>query len=133
MGLKQGGGVRIRGAVREPFLDIAGTRAELEDFGRHLSADGDGLDLDVDYDPAPYDHVVARVELTVTSGPALVSVSPDHRVVHFTGGRAALDDVASAFVDFPADVPVGYTVHVEYYPDHYFLHPDAVPIVIQLS
>ena len=84
-------------------------------------------------DPAPYDGLLERVIVEITSG--LVKIQVNARDLIFSGGLEAMSVLGQNFEYF-GNVPLderqvkGYHMHIEYYPQHFFLSPDAVPMVV---
>jgi hypothetical protein len=88
----------------------------------------------VGIDPNPFDRLLGRVIVRFTSGLVKIQVRNGRDLV-FSGGAEALSVLAENlrnFGELPVDIrgAKGYHIHIEYYPDDFFLSPDAVPLVV---
>ncbi len=119
-------------------VEIEGTVKELQELSRQLKDCSQVCELTL-ATPAECDErglrYLSRIALTVSSGPLAISVSD--RTLFIAGEKGKLY-LLSQNVDWLFDAknrenPVGPRghVHVEYYPGHFFLSKDALPLIFE--
>ena len=119
--------------------EIAGTPGTLRDLAQGIRARGRGGVLRLremkDASPAPYEGFLKELAVVVGTGPVRIYREQERLVV--AGLPDSLDAVAELIEDLAGqgygDGPVPNHVHVEYWPDHPFLHPDAEPLVVSVT
>ncbi|MGW6443814.1 Imm32 family immunity protein [Lentzea sp. NPDC055074] len=80
------------------------------------------------HDPAPYDTALAGLTVRRSNGLVRVLVSDQELVVE--GGAESLAVLADSLRG-PVDLVNGrYHVHIEYFPDHFYLAEDSHPLVV---
>jgi len=77
--------------------------------------------------------ITARaIRIVIAAGPGMsVKWSGDELVL--TGDRAALDIFASNIRNLGHGRIGGSHIHIEYFPGHFYLHDDSVPVVVQAT
>lgn len=124
--------LQIRSAGRE--VDVSGSAADLRDLANFLRSIGGGvLRADAPADPSPYEHSSSRVEVVVddTSELLLTSLDEDRQALRLIGPNWALELLADNVADQASD-PAGH-LHVEWFPDHFYLAPGSVSLVVSVN
>ena len=120
-------------------VEIEGTADELQDLSATMKQCSNVCDVLLGA-PAEFDERGLRylmtIEFTVRPGPLVVSVLD--RMLLIAGAREKLD-LLSENVDSLLDPDneegsgdSGGHIHVEYYPGHFFLSEDALPLIFEL-
>jgi hypothetical protein len=118
-------------------VEIEGSTQDLRELSRKVRRCSDLCEIAVSA-PADYDNrglrYVKRLVLTVGSGP--LSITASDQQVSFSGSKDKLDLLAEnidSLVD-PNNVENAQKtrdhLHVEFYPGHFFLSEDALPLIL---
>jgi len=123
----------------EGEVELAGTVPGLQDFADILRSEKPAiictLTIPEDTSPKPYDSFLYEIQIRRTGD--LLDIYAEDGALVLAGSAKSLDILASN-VDFlreNAEIPTQIThhIHVEYYPDHFFLVPSALPMVISIE
>lgn len=113
---------------------LSGTPDELLALAGLLREGAGDLALPPVADPAPYDR--ALVEFRVRHrATGKVRVRVDGGTLEIGGAPEYLAVLADNIADFAADPDAGprHHLHVEHFPDHFYLAEDSAPLVVGLS
>ncbi|MGW9350502.1 Imm32 family immunity protein [Nocardiopsis flavescens] len=113
---------------------LSGTPGELLALAGLLREGGGDLALPPVADPAPYDRALAevrvrhratgKVRIRVDGGPLVIGGAPEYLAV-----------LAENVAGFAADPDAGprHHLHVEHFPDHFYMAGDSAPLVVGFS
>lgn len=115
--------LELSGSVRDLALVSEEVQALLkEPLRQEITFEAETL-----YDPLPYSEILSELIIRKSLEPASVRLSDSSLLV--SGPNEALDAFAT-FLDFEPDSAPGLHSHYEYYPEHPFLDPHSLPLVI---
>ncbi|GGN06293.1 hypothetical protein GCM10011609_52240 [Lentzea pudingi] len=115
-------------AAKTNECEIAGSTTCFERIADLIDS-GTGRIAAAVHDPAPYDAAPAKLTVRRTEGLVRVLVSDDEVVIE--GGAESLAVLADSLRG-PVDLVNGsYHVHIEYFPDHFYLAEDSHPLVVR--
>jgi hypothetical protein len=127
-------GVRARYARRSGFA-VSGDRIALNGLARILrgdaSADAAEVLLQPGSEAAPYEEFMSKLVVRHDSG--RVSVTKKLDEVLITGSPQHLRLLAENIEALADDAEGDRHLHVEYYPDHFYLDQSSEPLVIELE
>lgn len=119
--------------TKQGGCEITASPAELRAIAKvisHLASSSHGSDSfagDVSLSPKPYDRLLSRLTISVTSGPVCVAVDGD--TLSIGAGPEFLIPFAS-FFDFDDKTPSGHHHHHEYFEGNSYISPNSTPLVI---
>ena len=82
-------------------------------------------------DPAPYETCLEALEVQVIEGKVVIDVVCQELVVR--GGAEHLAVLGEVLRDLADEPDLGYHVHIDYFPDHYYLAEESWPLVAQVT
>lgn len=115
-------------------MELRGSGPEFQGFAAGLRSGREvSVCLDEAPDPSPYDRSLSRVLIRSGSGKVEVALMDDGQSLLICGGAEFMAVMAANFDVFAVDGVRGEHVHIEYFPDHYYLAEDADPLVLALA
>lgn len=124
-------GLRCRGSLTSG-LEIAGSQDALMQLADWIAAGGGALSFEKpETTPAPYERWLTGLTVTASQHP-LVKIGTDDDTVSVVGGRTGLATLAENIRIFAGDAgsPDNH-LHIDYYPGHFFLAEESVPLVVR--
>ena len=91
------------------------------------------LQLDGVDDPWPYDHSLDRIEVVVGPERLTITSLDDRRVLRFSGTADRLAILAANMRDLASTGSAGDHLHIEWFPEHYYLSEDSEALVISFA
>ena len=123
-------GLRCRRSLRSG-LEIAGSRDALKQLASWIAAGGGSLSFDKpETSPAPYERWLDRLAVTASQH-SLVTIGIQDDTVRVVGDQTGLATLAENIRIFAGDAgsPDDH-LHIDYYPGHFFLAEESVPLVV---
>ena len=125
--------VRWRYAARSGF-EVSGDRAALkilaEVLRRHESGDTSEVALETGFDVASYEESMRGLVVRHDNGRVCIVKDSDKVVIN--GSPHHLRLLAENIEAVADDGEVDQHLHIEYYPDHFFLDERSEPLVVEL-
>ena len=124
--------LQIRCAGQE--VEVSGSPADLRDLADFIRlGDGGVLRMEAAADPSPYTHAASKVEVVIDDNSEwlLTSLDDDSQTLRLVGPRRSLELLADNVAD-QANDPYGH-LHIEWFPDHFYLAPDSLSLVVSLQ
>ena len=117
-------------------IELRGGVGALRRFAELLSADVPSYVLALDTSQtariAPYDHLLTAIHIMHNAG--LVCISRSGSVLEIAGSRQKVKVLSDNLTRFADSVESGTGrethLHIEYFPDHYYLAASSLPIVV---
>ena len=115
--------------------EIAGSRSGLKELVDFLEAGTGKIATDIpDEDASPYEMYLTGIEVRlVPDRRVTLSVDPARGVLDIAGSQAFLDVMASSIRGLSQSGRSDQHLHVDYFPDHFYLEPSEASLVIYLS
>lgn len=115
--------------------EISGAVSELRTVAEaitHLAATGGSVSIPTSTmtDARPYDRLLHRLVLHVTTGPVCARVAGDQ--LDLSAGADFLDTLSSFFI-FDEGTPVGHHHHHEYWEGNAYVSSESTPLVISVT
>jgi len=115
-------------------MELRGSSSQFKELAARLRS---GKEISVSLDdvpaPSPYDRSLSRVVIRGGSGKVVISLMDDGQSLLICGGGEFMAVLATNVDGFAEDGVRGEHVHIEYFPDHYYLAQDAEPLVLALA
>jgi hypothetical protein len=131
---------RITGLYTEAGdVELRGNVGALQHLARVLSADASphvlALDTSRNENIVPYDHFLTAIR--ITHGVGLVCISRSESVLEIVGSRERLQILSENLTWLSNSTESGTEgknhLHIEYFPDHYYLAACSLPIVVTIE
>jgi hypothetical protein len=114
-------------------LAISASRAALAWVAGLVEAGAGEVAADGLADAAPYEVCLTRLRIrTVPAGGVVLSVSAEAREVLVEGEAEGLRVLGENLRALAAEADYGDHLHIEYFPEHFYLDESSVPAVVQL-
>ena len=124
--------MRARRAEITREMDLCGTAGELTKLAEILQSDGGSVSLSSYGDPSPYDFMLKRLEVTLTSGAIVIRCLTDSGVLQIRGGAAQFELLALNVQDYADEGDSMSHLHIDYFPGHDYLAESSESLVIAL-
>jgi hypothetical protein len=123
-------GLRCRGSLPSG-LEIAGSQDALKQLANWIDAGAGALSFEKpETSPAPYERWLARLTVAASQHP-LVKIGIEDDTVCVVGGQTGLATLAENIRIFADDAgSPDEHLHIDYYPGHFFLAEESVPLVV---
>lgn len=123
--------IRYSDSARE--LEIAANKEELLDLSKKLTendveinAEASGKNLSA----APYSRFLSGIQVSISSGQLVEFQVTQHGKVLLRGDRQKLSILSNVVLSFAEDWTTGEHMHIEYYPEHFYLSPNSVSTIL---
>lgn len=114
-------------------MEIRGDREQLRGFADKLrSCEAGRIVLSPAINPYPYSRSLAQIEFRRNSGKVLISLLDDRQSLRIQGGGEFLDVLADNIAGLASAAGEGH-LHIDHYPDHYYLEEGAESLVISVT
>jgi hypothetical protein len=124
--------VRYSGNLGE--VNIAGHVRDLEEFVGVLVLGSGSLATSSEGDPSPYREFLSCIAVrSVLEGRIVLSVDEDEGVLKIAGSLKFLYILAENICELCRESVLGEHLHVDYFPEHFYLAESQVSLVIHLS
>jgi hypothetical protein len=123
--------MRVSQRDSQEEMELSGTAAEFLDLAGLVRAGEGVVQLDIEGDPFPYDHLLSAIEVHSVSG-ASVMIRCSGDTVVLEGGAATMNVLAEIMEDLAEDKP-GADSQIDHYPDHPYLSEGSRPLIIVLA
>ncbi len=117
-------------------LELAGTPLELKELADLILNISDSLlslDLDLTQEAYPYDKLLGKLQIRFEPE-AKVVIQQHEGVLMISGSKENLSVMADNMLQLaghpPSSNSIPHHLHLEYYPDHYFLDIESTPLVV---
>lgn len=116
-------------------LELRADGPGLGALARRLTAStGAGyLQLDGVDDPWPYDHALDRIEVVVSPEWLTITCLDDRGVLRISGTADRLAILAANVHDLASTGSTGDHLHIEWFPEHFYLSEDSEALVISFE
>ncbi|MBW4647499.1 MAG: hypothetical protein KME06_02185 [Kastovskya adunca ATA6-11-RM4] len=123
--------IRYSDSVRE--IEIAANEEELLDLSKKLTENDVEINakaLGEDLNAAPYCRFLSGIQVSISSGQLVeFQVTQDGRVL-LRGDRQKLSILSNVVLSFAKDWGTGEHMHIEYHPEHFYLSPNSVSVIL---
>ncbi len=112
-------------------LELKGCREKFQLLAARIrSGDASSIPLTMVDDPRPYSRSLQRIEIRGGSGKVSISLLGDRVSLLVQGGAESREVLAENIEAFARDATGLEHMHIEPYPDHYYLAEDSAAIVL---
>ena len=124
---------KIRYSSATGEVEVAATRAALRRFADLLDSEGGRVAAQRVADPAPYEKCLDGIDFVpVADGEVVFRVDQGVGLLVVEGGSSKVAVLAKNIRGLADDGQSGEHLHVEYFPEHFFLGEATLPIVFLL-
>jgi hypothetical protein len=121
----------VRRSAEPGEVEISGTVAALEEWAAALTRDGVEITTGTGDDPAPYAAYLTAIRVRSTAdGLVEVSVDEQRQALTVEGSGESMSVLADNIRGLCREGVPGEHMHIEYFPDHFYLAESPVSLVI---
>jgi hypothetical protein len=115
-------------SIQPRELELAGTADELRSLGGAIESGAGSFALQTNADVSPYDIALRHLKIETNSREGVaISVDQENNQIIISGPIERLMILGQNVSNAASS---GDHLHIEYFPDHFYLDRDSVPLVI---
>ena len=125
--------MRVRRTDGSGEMELSGTAFELLRLVEVILSGVGTYELDTSADPSPYQRTLSLIDVVRTAGKASIAVASNDEKLEIGGGADELKILASNIEGLASTQDPSYHLHIEYFPDHFYLSERSEPLVVVMS
>lgn len=115
-------------------IAVIASREELIDLSMRLkSVSGQTVSANQTGSPTPYDRFLAGILIEDTPGQSVIFNVTKDNFLRISGDRRKIDILAKNVESFARESDDNQHSHEEYFPGHFYLAPESLPVVFEFS